>query len=227
MSGLPKPYYEDGSVVIYHGDCLDLMPHLEADVLVTDPPYGVAFKGKRTKHAKHYTGGYASLEDDSSVVTDLVLPAIGPMLEGRAVVTPGVRSLFAYPEPLHVGAIYYPSGAGMSRWGFLCWQPILYYGSDPYLADSKGSRPDSFQTTVAAGKCGHPCPKPLETMLWLVNRCSRRGEMILDPFMGSGTTLRAAKDLGRKAIGIELEERYCEIAAERCSQEVLDLGAAA
>ena len=224
---LPKPYYEDGSVTIYHGDCRELLPDIEADVLVTDPPYGVEFKGKRTKHTTKFTGGYASTKDDSAVLAELILPTIRHLLKGRAVVTPGVRNLFAYPEPSHIGAIYYPSGAGMSRWGFLCWQPILFYGPDPHLTDGKGSRPDSFTTTVAAEKNGHPCPKPLETMAWLINRCSREGETILDPFMGSGTTLRAAKDLGRKAIGIELEERYCEIAAERCSQEVLDLGMAA
>jgi hypothetical protein len=147
--------------------------------------------------------------------------------EGRAVVTPGVKNRERYPRPTHLGAIFYPSGAGMGPWGFTCWQPIHFYGPDPYLEDGKGSRPDSFSTTEAAEQNGHPCPKPIGTMKWLVERVSRPGETILDPFMGSGTTLRAAKDLGRKAIGIEIEEKYCEIAAERLGQEVLDLGAAA
>ena len=67
----------------------------------------------------------------------------------------------------------------------------------------------------------HPCPKPLPLMLQLVSLFTDLGETILDPFAGAGTTLRAAKDLGRKAIGIEIEEKYCEIAAKRMAQEVL------
>jgi site-specific DNA-methyltransferase (adenine-specific) len=69
----------------------------------------------------------------------------------------------------------------------------------------------------------HPCPKPVTFMRWVVERCTASADTVLDPFMGSGTTLRAAKDLGRRAIGIEIEERYCEIAARRLAQEVLPL----
>ncbi len=73
----------------------------------------------------------------------------------------------------------------------------------------------------AETELGHPCPKPMPWLTWLVGLTSRPGETVIDPFMGSGTTLRAAKDLGRKAIGIEIEERYCEIAVKRLSQETL------
>lgn len=220
-----KPYYEDGSVTIYHGDAREILTHVEADVLVTDPPYGVEFSGKRTKHTSESRGGYASISDASNIVADVVIPTLATWLDRRAVVTPGLTNAANYPRPTHMGAIFYPSGAGMSKWGFTCWQPILYYGPDPYLADGKGSRPDSFSTTEAAERNGHPCPKPIGTMAWLINRTTRLGEAVVDPFAGSGTTLKAAKDLGRRAIGIELEERYCEIAADRCSQEVLDLAA--
>ncbi len=109
----------------------------------------------------------------------------------------------------------------MNPWGFTCWQPILVYGKDPFLEKSLGSRPDIIEHSETALNLGHPCPKPENFWRKLMARCSvDQTDSILDPFMGSGTTLRAAKDLGRKAIGIEIEERYCEIAAKRMAQEV-------
>jgi site-specific DNA-methyltransferase (adenine-specific) len=82
-----------------------------------------------------------------------------------------------------------------------------------------------MRSSETADKTDHPCPKPYGWMAWAICLASEDGETVLDPFMGSGTTLRAAKDLGRKAIGIEIEERYCEIAAKRMRQEVLPLAA--
>ncbi|HEX6924262.1 MAG TPA: DNA methyltransferase [Longimicrobiaceae bacterium] len=126
-----------------------------------------------------------------------------------------------------IGCIYLPSGAARTRWGFSGLIPLLYYGADPYLADGRGSRPNSWTFVGPSEQNGHPCPKPLRVMSWIVGRASRESETIVDPFAGSGTTLKAAKDAGRRAIGIEIEERYCEIAAERCRQEVLNLGGVA
>ena len=100
-------------------------------------------------------------------------------------------------------------------------QPILYYGKD-YRA-GKGALPSGKSVTERSEKNGHPCPKPISAWSWLLDKVSQEGETVVDPFMGSGTTLRAAKDLGRKAIGIEINEEYCEIAATRLSQEVLPL----
>jgi site-specific DNA-methyltransferase (adenine-specific) len=228
-----KPYYERDGIVIYHGDCREILPKMWADAVITDPPYGIGLIKKTSDYrdSQHFDEGEslkASVlyEDGPGHVRQLIADTMPLILESasRAMVFPGPAMLWAYPEPRAIGCVFTPNGAGRSAWGFQCMHPVLFYGSDPYLVDGKGGRPNSFRTEQPnTENIDHPCPKPLPWMRWAVTRASREGETILDPFMGSGTTLRAAKDLGRKAIGIEIEERYCEIAAKRLSQEVLAL----
>ncbi len=204
-------FYEDGAVEIWHGDCREWEGR--ASVLVTDPPYGVAFEGKTTKWTQG-EGGY--LGGDSEIGPEVVARLL-PLVERAAVFT-GVRLLHAYPAAKDLGGVYCPSGAGVSSWGFTCFHPVAFYGKRPGAA-----APTAISSFALADDVLHPCPKPLAWMRWLVGLASLPGEEVLDPFCGSGTTLRAAKDLSRRAIGIEIEERYCEIAAERCAQEVLAL----
>lgn len=216
-----KPYYSDSHVVIYHGDCRQIIPLLgQVDLVLTDPPYGVNL-GKKANNQRFDREEYGMIQDTPQEIIPMVSEVLSLCfrLTNRLVMTPGVKNMFAYPQPLHVGSFYYPSASGCNPWGFSCWQPIFYYGKDPY--GGKGSKPDSFMSTEASEKNGHPCPKPIGQWKWLLDRVSLPAEKMLDPFMGSGTTLRAAKDLGRFCIGIELEERYCEIAARRMAQEVL------
>ena len=210
-----KPYYDDGNCVIYHGDCRDVMPGLSGDVVICDPPYGNGTD-------------YASFDDTQDNLTALAVETFPLMLEvaQRVAITPGVANMSLWPRPKWTLCWYNPAGAGSGPWGFCTWQPVLVYGTDPYLALGLGRRPDGITHSEAsdrAGNLAHPCPKPLDFMRWLIIRMTAdQPSVIVDPFMGSGTTLRAAKDLGRKAIGIELEESYCEIAAKRLGQEVLD-----
>lgn len=215
-----KPYYEHAGITIYHGDCREVLPHVgKVDLVLTDPPYGVNLGDRKNNNRERKQ--YASVHDSESLIAE-ICESIIPSLRlkcSRMVITPGVRNMFLYPPPDHVGSFFYPAGAGCNQWGFSCWQPILYYGKDPFAG--KGSLADSFSSTEPAEKNGHPCPKPIKQWTWLLRRSSLDGETILDPFMGSGTTLVAAKRLDRKAIGIEIEEKYCEIAANRLSQEML------
>ena len=206
-----------GDCTIYLGDSRELIPALEGvDATITDPPYGVNYNGSVTKHS-NVVGGYASFEDTRENITSLIRPIVDLCLEkvSRLCMTPGRASMFLYPEPSCVGSIHYPSGANCGPWGFICSQPIYYYGSDPYLAKGMGGRPDGFSTTESAEKNGHPCPKPIKQMEWLVNRASLPGETVFDPFMGSGTTGVACVNLGRKFIGCEIEETYFDIARRR------------
>jgi DNA modification methylase len=214
------PYYEHAGITIYHGDALQIVPALVADVMVTDPPYGVEMGSQSHPSGKLE---YASFDDTEANVAATVVPVIHAALRivKRGVVTPGSRCAFMYPRPYEIGAIYFPAGFGFSRWGFQCSQPVLFYGKDPKPITRK--EPNSYSCVESARKNGHPCPKPLGLMKWLVARASLAGETVLDPFMGSGTTLVAAKDMGHGAIGIEIDERYCEIAAKRLAQSVLPL----
>lgn len=207
-----KPYFEEEGIVIFHGDCREILPQLpKVDLVLTDPPYGVG-------------EDYASFEDSKANLAELVSEFIPMALTSstRSLITPGNSNQRLYPQPTWTLAWVTPAGAGANPWGFTCWQPILAYGPDPYLADALGSRPDIIIHTETSEQNGHPCPKPIG--LWkkiLLRGSIKETDLILDPFMGSGTTLRAAKDLGRRAIGIEIEERYCEIASRRLAQKVL------
>lgn len=202
----------------------------KVDLVLTDPPYGVELDGKRAKQRDGSIsdqGESYSFKDTREYVRSVAVPIIllSLSIAKRVVLTPGTRCLEFYPSPDDIGCFYSAAGTGLGKWGFTCMQPILYYGTDPYLENQLGARPNSCGQKYPndANSTGHPCSKPIRMWRWLVNRTSMPQEIILDPFMGSGTTLRAAKDLGRKAIGIEIEEKYCEIAAKRLAQEVLPL----
>ena len=217
-----EPYYSDNGIVIYNADCRDVLPQLEhVDLILTDPPYGVDL-GKKRNNQRFDRQTYLQGTDTADVVIPLVNEVIQICLQRakRTVMTPGVKNMFAYPQPSHVGSFYYPAASGCNSWGFSCWQPIYFYGKDPY--GGKGSQPDSYMATLAAVKNGHPCPKPTDQWKWLLKRCSLPGEIVCDPFLGSGTTLVAALALQVKAIGIEIEEKYCEIAAKRMAQSTFD-----
>jgi len=225
QDSLKAPYYDDGACRIYLGDCRELLPLLAADVLITDPPYGVGLGGgadRRRGTDRLCKSSYAGYDDSYANYVATVVPAVRLALDrtirGAVFSGPHLQEL---PKATAIGGIYSPAGVGRHQWGFKTFLPILFYGADPLL--HKGARPNVLVSTAKAEPVDHPCPKPLPWLRWLVDRVSLPGEVILDPFMGSGTTLRAAKDLGRRAIGIEVEEAYCEIAAKRLAQEVLAL----
>ena len=208
------PYFQRDGITIYHADCRDVLPTLEpgsVDLVLTDPPYGVNFK---------YTDAYQDKED---AYREWMLPVFEEMRRvGKLVMlTTGMRHLWMYPPATWVMCWAKPGSTRQSALGgFSEWEPVLVYGKRRIWNDFK-YLPDAANHSRESGD--HPCPKPVRMARWLVAEGSDENALILDPFMGSGTTLRAAMDLGRKAIGIEIEERYCEIAAKRLQQAVLPL----
>lgn len=195
------PYYSDDATCIILGDCRELLPLMpKVDLVLTDPPYGVGFKG----------------EEWDLKIPLWWLPLARPLARTVAFTT-APTTLWDYPRPDWVAMWYRPAAQSRSAsGGFNHWSPIPIYGKHKLTVDSINLHAMQYATYV-----DHPSPKPLALFRWLVAELSE--DSVLDPFMGSGTTLRAAKDLGRKAIGIEIEERYAEIAAKRMSQSVMAL----
>ena len=215
-----KRVYQVGDCVLIQGDCLEIMPALEKfDAVVTDPPYGVGDSvGSGLKKNRAGKSSYSVYKDTSDNFYSLIIPrvrvAIG--LAERAALTCGFKRIYDYPRPLHVGSFQYTGTTVMSSWGPSLWQPILYYGKDPHVSKLV---PDSFQFCNDVDRVTeHPCPKPLVSWSKLVNRASLKGEAILDPFMGSGTTGVACVQLGRKFTGIELDPDYFDIAVRRIEE---------
>ena len=222
------PYYEDDACVIYHGDCREVDAWLAADVMVTDPPYGRSWTQGDTATARGWKSdkhdGIAN--DRDTTVRDDALTLWGDrpaFVFGDLVLPPpaGVKLTLVYDKGNVAG--FTGTVAGFRR----NVEGIYALGRH---ASGLGGTSAVIRTCHSAGgnlarTTGHPHTKPLDVMMRLIEHCPLG--VIADPFMGSGSTLRAAKDLGRRSIGIELDERYCEIAAKRLAQEVLDFGGVA
>jgi site-specific DNA-methyltransferase (adenine-specific) len=219
-----KPYYKDDSVVIYHGDCREIMPTITADVLVTDPPYGTQFSADnpkggygRRQNAGLGPEGFTIANDGDTDTRDEMLALWG---NERPALVFGSPRLAEPPGRWDHRLVWDKKRPGMNGGPWRYRHEMIFVRGDwARVSDASVSVLTSFPD-----QSEHIHAKPLDVMLALVGAAP--AGVVIDPFAGSGTTLRAAKDLGRKAIGIELEERYCEIAARRMGQEVLDIGGA-
>jgi site-specific DNA-methyltransferase (adenine-specific) len=216
-----KPYYEDDSVTLWHGDCRDVSEWLTADVLVTDPPYGIAWRIGQNNAAKSKAHAGIKNDQDTSCRDD-VLELWGGARPGIvfgawAAPFPPHKQILVWRKPVDAGVV--GSTTGYRR------DTELIFLTGPWPR-RKCARSSVFETE--GGKMrylnGHPHAKPLPLMLRLIEWTVGT---IADPFAGSGSTLLAAKQLGRKAIGIELDEAYCELIAGRLSQGLPNLGATA
>ena len=222
-----KPYYEDDHVTLYHGDCLELADLWTcADVLVTDPPYGIKAESKKGS----YRGAGSQLRraadisgDHSPAIRDaaLALWGVGPRVVFGSWRVPR-------PEPVDHRLIWHKRGSvfGIANAAFISQDEEIYVTGSGFRRSSPPMRSviatdePRQGANGAAAVIGHPTPKPIALMTLLLDRCPPG--VIADPFAGSGSTGVAAKALGRRAILVELEERFCEIAARRLAQDVLD-----
>lgn len=248
-----KPYYEDGLVTIYHGNCmavLDVIGTGSMGACMTDPPYssGGQYRSDRANFsAKSKYSDRLDLPDFSGDNRDqrgfLAWCSVW-MGEVLRVCEPGAP-IFAFTDWRQLPTMTDAVQAGGWNWqGLFVWDKVhgrpqknrptqscefVVYGVSGQVRSGAEfvCLPPIISATVPNTEARqHITEKPVDVMQYLIP-LARDGTTILDPFMGSGTTLVAAKNLGRKAIGIEIDERHCETAANRCSQEALDLGGVA
>lgn len=222
-----KPYFDDGKgVVIYHGDCLDVLPMLgPVDHVITDPPYDA-----RTHAGARSHGETASRIDFAPLVIASSVPALLDVSKRWVVCFCTMEMIFEYravrPEWwVRAGFWRRPDGAPQftgDRPGTPGDAIAIMHRPGKKRWNGGGSHA-YWEHGVERAERKHPAQKPEALMAHISADFTDYGETILDPFMGSGTTLVAAKRLGRKAIGIEREEKYCEVAAKRLAQEALPL----
>jgi DNA modification methylase len=237
---LPKPYYEEEGIVIYHGDCREILPHLpKVDLVLTDPPY--ESEAHTLQRRVKREGGVMDVEPLSFAPMDtttrlLVANHMGKLAKRWVLTFCQVEAAPLWRKDYELGGLHYKRTC--------IW--VKPDGMPQYSGDRPGMGYETFVAMHADGRSKwngggrhgvfivnkndnggqaneHPTTKPRKLITDLIWLFSEEGDTVLDPFMGSGTTLRAAKDLGRKAIGIEIEEKYCEIAVKRLAQEVLPL----
>jgi site-specific DNA-methyltransferase (adenine-specific) len=222
----PQPYYQDDLVTLYHGDCREQTAWLEADVLVTDPPYGRDWKQGELKG--HHTDNRAGISGDrDTTVRDAALSLWGTtkpaVVFGDLMLQPppNTKLPLIYQKPRNAGL----RGA-IANFRRDC-EAVYLIG--PGFGSGIGGDSSVLTTRIGkvgsgtglGGRSGHPHEKPLDVLQLLISRVPGH---VADPFAGSGSTLVAAKLQGRAAVGVEIEERYCELAARRLDQGVLDFG---
>lgn len=228
--------YRDDAVTLFHGDCRDVLPTLgaTADAVVTDPPYGIA-----------YVSNVRAVNLFGEIVGDDEFRADWLLLVRQAVRADRGVPLFVFANDRSLAATQSAaSDAGFVLRTLLVWDKQALGPGDLddwakrtefiVYATSRGAKLNGARDgnlisvpRVDGRKLCHPTEKPVDLLKYLIIRSTDPGDVVLDPFCGAGSTLIAAKGLGRKAIGIEVDERYCEIAARRLAQEVLDLGGVA
>lgn len=242
-----EPYYEADGIQIFHADCLDVLADLNAvvDAVITDPPYA---SGSRLEASKSSSGAMLragrfadrpiELDQMTTVGFVWLLRAVGqgvrPLLvDGGSLLSfidwrqwPNLAGALETCNYRVQGMIVWDKGSiGLGN-GFRSQHELICHASKgvPIITDRGVG---NVLRHPRVEPVDHPSPKPLALMEQLVDVVTPLGGLVLDPFMGAGTTLRAAKNRGRRAIGIELSERYCEIAARRLAQGVLNLDGAA
>jgi site-specific DNA-methyltransferase (adenine-specific) len=220
-----KPYYEDKWIKIFHGDCREILPSLDVkfDLMLTDPPYDIStnicnINGDR-KYLRDIEGKGMGIGFDISILSEFtdyfcfcgkqqLIDILNISKDSNWMIITWCKT---NPTPLTQNT-YLPDT-----------EYIVHKFSKGRLFGDYAHKSRFYLSPNAQNDFNHPTVKPVALIQKLITLGSQESELILDPFLGSGTTCYCAKKLNRYSVGIELEEKYCEIAAKRCSQEVMEL----
>jgi DNA modification methylase len=209
-------YYQDDFVTLYHGNCLEINAWQKADVLITDPPYGISWSVNSYNGGRKHNG---IQNDDSTDVRDSVLKLMEDkpqIVFGSALMPPpkGTKQVLVWQKSPDSG--FMGSVAGWRR-DFELIYLLGKWNNEP------ASRSGVIKTYggMSTYLNGHPHGKPVSVMEKLIETTVGT---IAEPFAGSGSTLLAARNLSRKSIGVEIDEQYCELIAKRLSQQTFDFG---
>lgn len=210
------PYFQRDGITIYHGDCRDILPALQVDTICADPPYGIKLHSRKGGGSRS-TKGVAALNDYRIIGDDQPFdPA--HLLNYRRVILWGGNHFASRLPDTRCWLVWDKRRGGKSddqADAEIAWtnfdEPTRLY-SHLWRGMIKDSEKDQRRV--------HPTQKPVSLMQWCLGIAKPQG-LVCDPYMGSGSTLRAAMDMGFPCVGIELEERYCEAAARRLEQLTL------
>lgn len=199
--------YVSGDVALILGDCIDVMPMLRdcgIGAIATDPPYGLGYRKNQWDE---------SIPDWFDVARSLC---------PKIIFTTAPTTMWDYPRPDWVCDWHRRAAASRSAsGGFNHWTPILVYGDVKFSVDYYET---AFGKTVNENKgIDHPSPKPVELYVWILSEATLAGEVVLDPFMGSGTTGVAASKIGRRFIGVEKDSKFFSLAVKRIKQAQMQI----
>lgn len=236
-----EPYFERDGITIYHGDCLDVLPQLSAvDITFSSPPYNTIAvttpSGMMKEHTHKQNEGYDGFEDDmpEDEYQEWMRSVFGlcrNLSEGLVWVNhktryrdkSGIHPLAIFDWPFYSEVVWDRKGSiTLNARKFAPSHEFIYgFGVPHFWDNTQNTKMSVWQINPERDIKGHPCPFPVAIAERCIVASCPEGGIVLDPFMGSGTTLRAAKNTGRRAIGIEISEKYCELAANRMAQAVL------
>lgn len=232
-----KPYYEHAGITIYHGDCREILSQLPGPddggvAVLSDPPYNVGFRYESYSDNLPEDEYLAWIKKIWSDCDDWGAMSIVWFWQGIRVANGEARAVLPDGWHVHHLAAWFKKEFAGDLWKgghpAFTWEPIIWASiGDPTFAGTKGGHEGrdcliGISSRHDRDAKGHPCNKTLSIVKTVASWLA--ASTILDPFCGSGTTLVAAKKAGKSAIGIEIEEKYCEIAAKRLCQEVLNFG---